>query len=501
MHPRSLVSPGAALVLVSLAAASSASDVISLTALSFETVVPSEALILVRFCTPWSSHCKALTPHYEQAATLLKAYNIKIADVDCVEEPDLCEVHQARGYPTLKIFRHGSQVTNYMGPRQADGIFSYMLDQSLPAVSEVTAANHAAFQQQAANNKKAVAIAYLSPTGPPADAFGAVARKLRDSSYLFGLSTDNDAIAAAGVTPPAIVAYRSFDNPRTPCPLPVSRATAAELEEWITGLSVPLIAELGAENYHSYAISPKYLASLFLDPSDPQKEARLEAMRPVARKYKSRVNFVWIDAVEFREHARALNLKDAKWPAFVIQDFGRQQRTYALDQRVDITPASVEDWVRQLLEGQLDPPLKSAPIPEAQDGPVFTLVGQQFDEIVFDDSKDVFLALYTTWCGHCKRMHAAWDALGAKYAALTDRITIAKMEMAANELPASAPFRVAGFPTIKFKRAGTRTFIDYARPRTLEDFVAFVEEHAANSLAPVVPAGAEGGQIRLGVER
>ncbi|KAF7422218.1 protein disulfide-isomerase precursor [Pleurotus ostreatus] len=477
MHPRSLVSPGTALVVVSLAVASSASDIISLTASSFDTVVPSESLILLRFCTPWSSHCKALTPHYEQAATLLKAYNIKIADVDCVEEPDLCEVHQARGYP-------------------------YMLDQSLPAVSEITAANHAEFQQQAAHNKKAVAIAYLSsPTGPPADAFGAVAQKLRDSSYLFGLSTDDDAIAAAGVTPPAIVAYRSFDDPKTPCPLPVSRATAAELEEWITGLSVPLIAELGAENYHSYAISPKYLASLFLDPSDPQKDARLEAMRPVARKYRSRVNFVWIDAVEFREHARALNLKDAKWPAFVIQDFGRQQRTYALDQRVDITPASVEDWVRQLLEGQLDPPLKSAPIPEAQDGPVFTLVGQQFDEIVFDDSKDVFLALYTTWCGHCKRMHAAWDALGAKYAALTDRITIAKMEMAANELPASAPFRVAGFPTIKFKRAGTRTFIDYARPRTLEDFVAFVEEHAANSLAPVVPAGAEGGQIRLGVER
>lgn len=272
------------------------------------------------------------------------------------------------------------------------------------------------------------------------DAFSAVAKKLRDSSYLFGLSTDNDAIAAAGVTPPAIVAYRSFDDPKTPCPLPVSGATAAELEEWIYDLSVPLIDEISAENYHRYAISPKYLAYLFLDPSDTRKEARLEAMRPIARKFKSKVNFVWIDALEFRDHARALNLKDAKWPAFVIQDFGRQRRKYPLDQSVDVTPESVEDWVQQLLEGQLDPPPKSAPIPETQDGPVVTLVGKQFDEIVFDDSKDVFLELYTTWyalfpsrlsklifplrCGHCKRMQAAWDSLGEKYAPLKEKITM-----------------------------------------------------------------------------
>ena len=87
-----------------------------------------------------------MTPHYEQAATLLKAKNIKLADVDCSEEADFCEAHEAQGFPyvcpacrrryrpltcfdrTLKIFRHGSQATKYIGPRQADGIVSYMLE-------------------------------------------------------------------------------------------------------------------------------------------------------------------------------------------------------------------------------------------------------------------------------------------------------------------------------------------------------------------------------------
>jgi protein disulfide-isomerase A1 len=44
-------------------------------------------------------HCKALAPHYEEAATALKDKNIKLAKVDCVEEADLCQAHGVQGYP------------------------------------------------------------------------------------------------------------------------------------------------------------------------------------------------------------------------------------------------------------------------------------------------------------------------------------------------------------------------------------------------------------------
>ncbi len=59
----------------------------------------------------------------------------------------------------------------------------------------------------------------------------------------------------------------------------------------------------------------------------------------------------------------------------------------------------------------------------------------------------------------------------------------AKMEATENDLPASIPFRVSGFPTLKFKKAGTKEFIDYDGDRSLESLVAFVEENAVNSLA------------------
>lgn len=63
------------------------------------------------------------------------------------------------------------------------------------------------------------------------------------------------------------------------------------------------------------------------------------------------------------------------------------------------------------------------------------------------------------------------------------------MEATENDLPPTVPFRVSGFPTLKFKKAGTRDFIDYDGDRSLESLIAFVEENAKNPLDPNVTFG------------
>ena len=49
------------------------------------------------------------------------------------------------------------------------------------------------------------------------------------------------------------------------------------------------------------------------------------------------------------------------------------------------------------VSGKLEPTLKSQAIPESQDESVFNVVGKQFEETVFDDSKDVFIEFYASW--------------------------------------------------------------------------------------------------------
>jgi protein disulfide-isomerase A1 len=264
--------------------------------------------------------------------------------------------------------------------------------QSLPAVSEVTAANFDEFKKA----DKIVAIAYLSsPSDAPAAEFHATAEKHRDD-YLFGQSTDSAVIEAAGLSPPAIVLYRAFDDPVSVFPYPISSATVEEIEDWIKDLSVPVLAEVNADNYMVYAQAGKPLAYLFVDPTSENKDEYIERVRAVALEHRGRVNFVWIDAIKFGDHAKALNLVEPTWPSFVIQDLEKQLK-FPLEQTTEVTADAVKEWVASFVAGTLQPTLKSQPIPESQDEAVYDLVGKEFERVVFQDDKDVFVEFYASW--------------------------------------------------------------------------------------------------------
>lgn len=77
----------------------------------------------------------------------------------------------------------------------------------------------------------------------------------------------------------------------------------------------------------------------------------------------------------------------------------------------------VEDfrkWIQELKDGNLEPYIKSEPIPETNDGPVKVAVAKNFDEIVTKNGKDTLIEFYAPWCGHCKKLAPIYDELGEK---------------------------------------------------------------------------------------
>jgi hypothetical protein len=58
------------------------------------------------------------------------------------------------------------------------------------------------------------------------------------------------------------------------------------------------------------------------------------------------------------------------------------------------------------------------------------------------------------------------------------------MDANENDIPPAAGFRVQGFPTIKFKAAGSSQFVDYEGDRSLESFLEYIETNSVNKVKP-----------------
>lgn len=350
--------------------------------------------------------------------------------------------------------------------------------QSLPAVSVVSAANLTEFKTK----DRFVVVAFLSESGSKdKDAWSGIAESLRDS-YIFGLSTDAEAASAAGVSAPALVVYRSFDEPEVKYP---GKFEADAIKTFLSTESMALVDEVGPDNFMSYAEAGIPLAYYFTEPEDKNRESAVDSLKTLAKEYRGKLNFVWIDAVKFVNHAKGLNLKGDEWPAFAIQDIQGNTK-YPLDTLGKDPLKSIGSFVKDFVAGSIKPSIKSEPVLKVQDGPVHVLAADEFDTIVFDDKKDVLLELYAPWCGHCKNLAPTYDLLGKKYAAEKSKIVIAKMDATTNDVPPSAGFQVQSFPTIKFKPAGSKTFIDFEGDRSLESFIDFIGLNAKNKVTPAV---------------
>ena len=81
----------------------------------------------------------------------------------------------------------------------------------------------------------------------------------------------------------------------------------------------------------------------------------------------------------------------------------------------DLTSDAITAFVNGVLDGSIARHLKSEDVPDNSGNAVKVVVGKNFDELVKDPTKNVFVEFYAPWCGHCKSLAPIWDELGEKY--------------------------------------------------------------------------------------
>ncbi|XP_069785812.1 protein disulfide-isomerase [Narcine bancroftii] len=447
-------------------------DVLVLRKDSFEEALQLHRHLLVEFYAPWCGHCKALAPEYSKAAAKLKeeGSEIRLAKVDATEESDLAQMFSVRGYPTIKFFKNGDKNNpkDYSAGRQHEDIVNWLKKRTGPAADTITDAGAA---EKLVDSSDVVVMGFFKDLeGNDAKTFLQAAEIIDEVP--FGIVSDADIFTKYDRKEDGVVLFKKFDEGRN---VYDGEITKDNLVQFIKNNQLPLVIEFTEQS------APKIFGGdikthmlLFIPKTSPTYEDKLNNFKDAAGSFKGKVLFIYIDS-EVEDNQRVLEffgLKKEECPAIRLITLEEEMTKYKPELE-DITVENVKSFCSKFLEGKLKPHLMSQDIPEDWDKtPVKVLVGKNFEEVAFDETKDVFVEFYAPWCGHCKQLAPIWESLGEKYKD-NEKIVIAKMDSTANEIEA---VKIHSFPTLKFFPAGSeQKVIDFNGERTLESFIKFLE--------------------------
>ncbi|KAH7671078.1 protein disulfide-isomerase A1 protein [Dioscorea alata] len=450
------------------------SSVLTLDVGNFSETIAKHPFIVVEFYAPWCGHCKRLAPEYEKAATILSKHDppIVLAKVDANEEinKELATKYEVKGFPTLKILRNaGTNIQDYKGPRDADGIVEHLKKQVGPASAEIKSSEDAS--NLIGDKKVFVVGVFPEYSGEEFTNFMAVAEKLR-SDYDFGHTSDPKFLPRGhlNIYKPTVRLFKPFDE----LFVDTQDFDIDAFEAFIEDSSVPIVTTFNKDpTNHPYITkffnNAHAKAMLFLNFSIENIDSFKSKYQEIAEHYKGKgISFLVGDLDASQGALQYFGLKAEQTPLIVIQDINGVKFV-----KVHLEPDQIATWLKEYKDGNLTPFRKSEPIPEVNDEPVKIVVADNLKDVVFDSGKNVLLEFYAPWCGHCKKLAPILDEVAVSFENDAN-VIIAKMDATANDVPNE--FEVRGYPTVFFSSASNK-IVQYNGDRTAEDIINFIQKN------------------------
>nr|XP_058142338.1 protein disulfide-isomerase-like protein of the testis isoform X2 [Dasypus novemcinctus] len=138
----------------------------------------------------------------------------------------------------------------------------------------------------------------------------------------------------------------------------------------------------------------------------------------------------------------------------------------------EITYKNLKKFGRSFLARTAKKHQSSEEIPKYWDqGPVKQLVGKNFNIVVFDKERDVFVMFYAPWSEKCKALFPVLEELGRKYQNHST-ITIAKIDITANDIQLMYLDR---YPFFRLFGTDSEQGVIYKGEYTMKGFTDFLE--------------------------
>lgn len=447
-------------------------DVAVLSSSNFSAFLTANHFVMVEFYAPWCGHCQALAPEYAAAATELKAVGVPLAKVDATDDPELAQQYGVEGYPTIFFFVDGKPKP-YSHHRTRDTIVTWVKKKVGPNVVEVTSTGDAETVLETGNT---VVVAFFDKLeGHEVQEFAAAARQEDDVLFY---QTEREDVAEVfnikkGTKAPVLVLLKNASEKFV---LYDGLFEKDALSGFFLANKLPLVSTFSrdtATEIFESSINKQLL--LFASPEDFGKI--LPTYEEAAKAFKGKIIFVHVDSsteevgkpiMEFF----GVNAEKPTIIAFTVSE--EHSRKFLLED--EMTVDKIKDFATNFIDGKLKEFYKSESVPETNDGDVKIVVGNNFNQIVLDESKDVLLEIYAPWCGHCQALEPIYEKL-AKALRSIDSLVIAKMDGTANE---HERVQVDGYPTLFFFPAGNKSFdpISVDTDRSITGLYQFLKNNA-----------------------
>uniref|UniRef100_A0A7C9EU26 Protein disulfide-isomerase n=1 Tax=Opuntia streptacantha TaxID=393608 RepID=A0A7C9EU26_OPUST len=449
-------------------------DVVVLRERNFTDVIEENKYVMVEFYAPWCGHCQALAPEYAAAATQLKddGVDVVLAKVDATKEHQLARHYDVQGFPTILFFVDGEHKP-YNGQRTKEAIVTWIKKKTGPGIYNITTTEEA---EKILTSESRVVLAYLNSLTSPESEELAAASKLEDDVNFYQTTEPNVAKLFdidAETKRPALVLLKKeaekisyFDG----------QFAKSVINDFVAANKLPLVTTFTKESSAS-VFESQIKKQLLLFATAKGSDKVLPIFQEAAKLFKGKILFVYVqvdDEDTGKPVAEYFGVTgDA--PKMLAYSGNEDGKKYILDG--EVTLDKIKAFGEGFLEGKLKPVYKSDPIPESNDGDVKIVVGDNFDEIVLDESKDVLLEIYAPWCVHCQALEPTYSKL-AKHLRGVNSIVIAKMDGTTNEHPRA---KSEGFPTLLFFPAGNKSsdLVTVDTDRTVAALYKFLKKHAS----------------------
>lgn len=337
----------------------------ALTDKTFDVIKNENDLLVVNFYQPWDARCKAFLQPYVDAADHLSNldvgdFAIKLARVNCFDWTDVCQKNNITVYPTIKMFRKGSDEIIYNGPLDSDHLSKavLLLEHSVPLALNSKDEVDKFFDGNLPKLAKtatdiAVVGMFLNKNNKEFKAFESAAQSLK-SRFLLGFVTGDTAKTLSseyGLSVPSLFVFKRND-PYQPINVFDGQFTMQSIVDFVLRSNLPSFGELTPFNLPVYLTQKKPLLIVFR--ADSEESVITPVMTKLARdKTFPSVFLCWMPVYSNNdvnaEILKSYTGSGDSLPALVLVNHYKGAVYLFKD---EVTKPVVKAWVEDILSGK-----------------------------------------------------------------------------------------------------------------------------------------------------